>query len=54
MAFIRSYMNWEEGYGVCCWESPSKDQLEALFMKAGTPFTSIIAVEEHAADSLTT
>ena len=47
-------MNWDEGVGVCCWRAPSQDALEALFQKVGTPFESMIAVEEHVAASLTT
>jgi hypothetical protein len=54
LEFQRSYMNWDEGVGVCCWRAPSQDALEALFQKVGTPFESMIAVEEHVAASLTT
>ena len=47
-------MNWNEGVGVCCWEAPSREALEALFEKAGTPFDEMIAVEEHVAETLVT
>jgi len=47
-------MNWEEGFGICLWTASSKNDLEALFKKAGTPFKKIIAVEEHVAKSLIT
>jgi len=46
-------MNWDEGLGVCCWTAPSKEALAALFDKTGTPYESMIAVEEHVAASLT-
>jgi len=52
MSFERSYINWDEGVGVCCWSAPSQGELEGLFKKAGTPFEKVIAVEEHFADSL--
>ena len=48
MVFERSYLNWSEGLGICCWTAPSKEALAALFEKAGTPFDSMIEVEEHA------
>ncbi|MBN2491808.1 MAG: DUF4242 domain-containing protein [Planctomycetes bacterium] len=54
LEFLRSYMNWDEGVGVCCWKAPSRTKLEALFQKVGTPFDSMIAVEEHVAESLVT
>ena len=52
MKFERSYINWDEGVGVCCWSAPSMPDLEALFQKAGTPFEKMLAVEEHQAESL--
>ena len=52
MTFERSFMNWERGLGVCCWNAPSQEKLEGLFRKAGTPFTEMIPVEEHVAGSL--
>jgi len=52
MVFERSYMNWEEGLGVCCWEAPAREDLAALFRKAGTPFERIVAVEENSETSL--
>ena len=45
-------MNWQDGFGACCWEAPSKEKLEALFKKNKTPSASIVAVEEHLAESL--
>ena len=54
MTFERSYMNWEEGLGICCWSADSKDDLAKLFEKAGTPYDKIIPVEEHAAETLLT
>lgn len=47
MSMERSYLNFDEGFGLCCWNAPSKDALAALFEKAGTPFEKMIAVEEH-------
>jgi len=46
-------MNWDEGLGICCWTAPSKDELEALFKKVGTPFEKITPVEEHEETTLT-
>jgi hypothetical protein len=54
LKFDRSYNNWEEGVGVCCWEAPSKEALEELFNRAGTPFERMIEVEEHVAETLVT
>ncbi len=47
MKFERSFMNWEEGLGICCWEAPSRDDLSRLFDEAGTPWETMVAVEEH-------
>ncbi|MBU0755750.1 MAG: hypothetical protein KJ645_11465 [Planctomycetes bacterium] len=52
MNFERSFMNWEEGVGVCCWTAPSKEELEALFRKASVPFEKMVSVEEHEAHTL--
>ena len=52
MTFERSYMNWTEGFGICCWDAPSREKLQAIFEKVGAPFDKIIPVEEHAAHSL--
>lgn len=54
MTFERSFMNWNEGFGCCCWTAPSKEKLEELFKNSGTPFERIVEVEEHVAASLTT
>ena len=54
MTFERSFMNWDEGFGVCCWTAPSREDLEGLFEKAGTPYEQIVPVEEHVAKSLLT
>lgn len=54
MTFERSFMNWEEGVGICCWEAPSKEKLVALFDGAGAPYEKIIPVQEHAPESLVT
>ncbi|MEW6744953.1 MAG: nickel-binding protein [Planctomycetota bacterium] len=51
MVFERSYVNWDEGMGVCCWNAPSKEKLTELFKKAGTPFSTIVPVEEFAQDA---
>ncbi len=48
MVFERSFISWSEGLGVCCWSSPSKASLAKLFDKAGTPYETMIEVEEHA------
>ena len=42
MTFERSFMNWDEGVGVCCWDAPSKEALAELFEKSGTPFEKMI------------
>ncbi len=47
MKFERSFMNWTEGFGICCWEAPSKDTLSALFDEVGTPWDAMVEVEEH-------
>ena len=54
MHFERSFMNWDMGFGVCCWNAPSQEKLEELFKKANTPFTEMIPVEEHVEESLVT
>ena len=46
MVFERSYMNWSEGLGICCWSAPSKSELAELFNGAGTPYESMLEVEE--------
>ena len=53
MTFERSYMNWEEGVGLCCWEAPDKEKLADLFRQAGTPYDKMIEVEEYLAEALT-
>jgi len=53
MSFERSYMNWQEGVGVCCWDAPSKEELEALFRKASVSFEKMVPVEELGAKALT-
>lgn len=52
MSMERSFLNFEEGFGLCVWNAPSKEALEEMFKKAGTPFASMTAVEEHVAASL--
>ena len=52
MKFERSFINWDEGVGVCCWNAPSKEELESLFKKAEAPFEKMVPVEEHEAQSL--
>ena len=54
MGFERSFINWKEGVGVCCWNAPSKKEIEELFKKTGTPYEKIVPVEEHVAESLVT
>lgn len=54
MTFERSYMNWEEGIGVCLWDSPSKDKLIELLEKTGVKYDSVVQVEELVAESLVT
>ncbi len=51
MKFERSFMNWTEGLGICCWEAPSTDSLAALFDEVGSPWETMVEVEEHAAES---
>ncbi len=48
MVFERSYLNWEEGVGICCWDAPSKEALAALFDEVGTPYVSMVEVEVYA------
>jgi hypothetical protein len=52
MKFERSYINWDEGVGLCCWEAPDKERLAELFRKVGTPFERMIEVEEYPAEAL--
>ncbi len=40
-------MNWTEGLGICCWDAPSKDLLANLFDEVGTPWETMVEVEEH-------
>jgi hypothetical protein len=40
-------MNWEKGFGACIWNADSEKDLEELFTRTGTPFESIIPVEER-------
>ncbi|MBN1435045.1 DUF4242 domain-containing protein [Candidatus Fermentibacterales bacterium] len=42
----RAYLNRELGRVFCCWQAPSRADIEALFEKAGAPFEEIIEVEE--------
>jgi len=53
MTFERSFVNWQEGVGLCCWEAPSKKKLQDLFDKAHTPYEKITQVEEHVASMKT-
>lgn len=48
MVFERSFVNWSEGLGICCWSAPSKAELAQLFDEVGTPYESIVEVEEYA------
>ncbi len=52
MTMDRSYLNWGDGFSVCCWDAPSKEALEDLFKKAGTDFEKMFAVREHAVEQL--
>ncbi len=52
MTFERSYMNWDEGVGVCCWSAQSKEELEKLFKESSVPYDSIVEVEEHVSETL--
>mgnify|MGYP006284426555 CR=1 FL=1 len=46
MKMERAFVNWEEGFAVCCWSAPSEVDLAGLFEKAGVPFERIIQVQE--------
>ena len=52
MQFERSFLNWREGIGICCWQAPSKEELSQLFDEAGTPYDSIVEVEEYEEQAL--
>ena len=54
MTFERSYMNWKEGFGICCWDASSRDELAQLFDKTKVPFEEMIPVEEHEEATLST
>ncbi len=47
MKFERSFVNWSEGLGICCWEAPTRDSLASLFDEVGAPWDSMVEVEEH-------
>jgi hypothetical protein len=47
MTMIRAFINGDEGFAMCCWDAPSKADLEALFKKAGTPFERMLQVDER-------
>ena len=51
MTMDRAYMNPDEGFACCCWDAPSRDALEGLFRKAGTPFEKMLPVSEHVSSS---
>ncbi|MHC4601492.1 MAG: nickel-binding protein [Planctomycetota bacterium] len=53
MSMDRSYLNFDDGFGLCIWDAPSQEALGELFKKAGTPFEKMIAVQEHLAEHLT-
>ncbi len=45
----RAFLNYDEGFGCCCWTAPSAEALAALFDKAGAMHDRIIPVEEMTA-----
>ena len=51
MTMDRAYSNPDEGFVCCCWNAPSKDELENLFKKAGAPFERIVPVSEFASSA---
>ncbi len=52
MTYERSFVNWNEGMCICCWDAPSEVKLAELFRKAGTPFEKIVPVEEYERDAV--
>jgi murein tripeptide amidase MpaA len=42
----RAYINENEGKAVCCWNSPTQNEIEDLFKKAHVNYESITEVEE--------
>ncbi len=47
MKFERSFVNWSEGLGICCWDAPDRTTLASLFDEVGTPWDTMVEVEEH-------
>lgn len=52
MTFERSFVNWKEGFCLCCWNAPSAEALRDLFERTGVPFDRILQVEEHGSATL--
>jgi hypothetical protein len=50
----RAYTNMSEGVVACCWNADNKEDVIALFEKAGAPYERITLVEEQSADAFST
>ncbi|HRY61876.1 MAG TPA: hypothetical protein P5266_06710 [Candidatus Fermentibacter sp.] len=49
MSMERAFLNYDEGFGCCCWSAPSAEDLAALFDRAGAAHEKIVPVEEMTA-----
>ncbi len=49
----KAYMDKETGRVACCWSANNRDQVVALFKRAGVLFESIAMVEEVHEEDLT-
>ncbi len=47
----RAYVSEDRTQAICCWNAPSKEEVETLFEKAHAPYESITPVEEMATES---
>ena len=47
----RAYVNKSEGKAVCCWNAPTRKDIEDLFEKANARYDSITQVEEMQVES---
>ena len=45
MKVLHTFMNPDEGFAACCWETPSKEELAELFQNADAPFERMISVD---------
>jgi len=49
MSMERAFLNYDEGFGCCCWSAPSAADLASLFVRVGAVYERIVPVEEMTA-----